>query len=219
LGPHWAKTGLIEIENTHNMAGGTVYPQEVIDEIADRAHGRGIPVHMDGARIFNAATAAGVSAARIAGKVDTVMFCLSKGLGAPAGSMLVGARPVIDQARLYRKRLGGGMRQAGILAAAGLISLEKMTRRLADDHANARLLADGLAALPGVKVTPPATNIVVFDVSAAGKPASDISAGLKARGVLLNPINQLSMRAVTHYDVSAADCRTALAAMAEVLSA
>ncbi|HXJ42144.1 MAG TPA: beta-eliminating lyase-related protein, partial [Bryobacteraceae bacterium] len=124
VGPHWAPTGAVEVENTHNMAGGRVYPQAVLDEICDEAHTRGVPVHMDGARVFNAAAAAGRPVSEIVAKVDTVMFCLSKALGAPVGSMLAGPRHLIDKGRLYRKRLGGGMRQAGVLAAAGLIALE-----------------------------------------------------------------------------------------------
>jgi threonine aldolase len=220
LGPHAADTGCIEIENTHNMAGGTVYPQAVIDEICDNAHARGIPVHMDGARVFNASAASGTPVDRICAKVDTVMFCLSKALGAPAGSMLAGPKALIDQARLYRKRLGGGMRQVGILAAAGLIALEKMPLRLHEDHANALLLAVGLAHIPGISVNPavPPTNIVIFDVSATGKTSRDISAALKARGVLINGISPTTMRAVTHYDVTRAQCETALAALAEVIA-
>ena len=132
--------------------------------------------------------------------------------------MLIGTRPLIDRARLYRKRLGGGMRQVGILAAAGLIALEQMPSRLAEDHANALLLAEGLALIPGITVNPahPATNIVIFDVSATGKPSREISAALKARGVLINPINATTMRAVTHYDVTRQNCLDALAAVAEV---
>ncbi|MBI5083720.1 MAG: aminotransferase class I/II-fold pyridoxal phosphate-dependent enzyme [Acidobacteria bacterium] len=221
LGPHAADTGCIEIENTHNMAGGTVYPLEVIDEICDRAHGRGIAVHMDGARVFNAAVAASLPVSRICAQVDTVMCCLSKALGAPVGSMLAGPKSVIDQGRLYRKRLGGGMRQAGILAAAGLIALERMPLRLQEDHANAKLVASGLAAIPGIRVEPetPATNIVIFDISATGKSSQEISAALKARGVLINGINPTTMRAVTHYDVDRRGCETALAALAEVVAA
>ncbi len=219
LGPHAAPTGCIEIENTHNMAGGTVYPQEVIDDICDRAHALGLGVHMDGARLFNAATAAGRSAREICAKVDTVMFCLSKALGAPSGSMLVGPKKLIDKGRLYRKRLGGGMRQAGILAAAGLIALEKMPLRLNEDHANAALLAEKFAGLPGVTVRnpKPETNIVVFDISGTGRTSQQISAALKERGVLINGISSTAMRAVTHYDVSRQDCETAIGALSEVL--
>lgn len=219
LGPHAAQTGCIEIENTHNMAGGTVYPRDVIDDICDRAHSLGLGVHMDGARLFNAAAATGRDAREICAKVDTVMFCLSKALGAPAGSMLAGPKTLMDRARLYRKRLGGGMRQSGILAAAGLIALEKMPLRLHEDHANAALLADRLAALPGIAVRnpKPETNIVVFDVSATGITSARISAALKERGVLINGISATAMRAVTHYDVSRQDCEAAIGALSEVL--
>ena len=218
LGPHAAQTGCIEVENTHNMAGGTVYSQPAIDEICDRAHERGIPVHMDGARVFNAAAAAGRPVDEICARVDTVMSCLSKGLGAPVGSLLMGSQALIDRGRLLRKRLGGGMRQVGVLAAAGLIALEQMPQRLSDDHDNARLLADGLAAIEGITVAPsrPATNIVIFDVAGTGRSGADISRALKARGVLMNPIGPTAMRAVTHYDVTRQNCVDALAAMDEV---
>ncbi|HBY59631.1 MAG TPA: low specificity L-threonine aldolase [Solibacterales bacterium] len=216
LGPHWAPTGCIEIENTHNMAGGTVYRQDTIDEICLEAHRLGLKVHMDGARLFNAAAATGCPVKTIVRPVDTVMFCLSKGLGAPVGSMLAGPRELIDKGRLYRKRLGGGMRQAGVLAAAGLIALEEMPLRLHEDHANARFLAEGLARIPGVSLEPEhvATNIVIFSV--AGAPA--LSSRLKQRGVLANPVNSTEMRMVTHYDVDRAACERALAAVESALS-
>jgi len=216
-GPHSAPTGAIEIENTHNMAGGRVYPQEAIDVICDRAHERGIPVHMDGARVFNAAEAAGCPVKDIVAKVDTVMFCLSKALGAPVGSILAGPRRLIDKGRLYRKRLGGGMRQAGILAAAGLIAIEESPKGLAADHANARHLAGRLQALDGVKVFPVETNIVIFDVSGTLRPPREISAALKRRGVLMNGVNDRLMRAVTHYDVTGAQCGEAIDALQEAL--
>ncbi len=218
LGPHWAPTGLVSIENTHNMAGGVVTPVEVIEEICDGAHELGLRVHMDGARVFHAAEYLRRPVRDICAKVDTVMFCLSKGLGAPAGSMLVGAAEALDQARLYRKRLGGGMRQAGVLAAPGLIALERMPARLADDHANAKLLAAGLAALPGVSLDPAAvqTNIVIFDVAKTGLTAAQFSAGLNHHGVLANPVGPSALRMVTHYDVTTQQCRTALDAVAEI---
>lgn len=217
-GPHCAPTALIEIENTHNMGGGTVYPQELLDEICDGAHEAGLKVHIDGARIFNAATSAGMPACEVAAKADTVMFCLSKALGAPVGSMLVGSAEAIARGRLYRKRLGGGMRQAGILAAAGLVALEETPKRLGEDHANARFLAEEFARLPGVAIDPRKvqTNIVIFDVAGTGLTPAEFSGRLKDRGVLLNGINARQMRAVTHYDVSRADCERALAAAAEV---
>jgi len=216
--PHWAPTGLIEIENTHNIAGGTVYPLEDIREICDQAHALGLKVHMDGARIFNAAEACGKTVREIAAPADTVMFCLSKALGAPVGSMLAGAREAIDRARLYRKRLGGGMRQAGVLAAAGLVALAQSPRHLGEDHRNARLMARGLAGIPGIQIDAAKvrTNIVIFDVSGTGLTGDEVSARLKERGVLINRVKGNVMRLVTHYDVDREGCELALAAIAEV---
>jgi len=215
LGPHWAPTGLIEIENTHNMAGGTIYQIETIREICDGAHERGLKVHMDGARIFNAAAAMGACVHEIAAPADTVMFCVSKALGAPVGSLLAGPAEDMARGRLYRKRLGGGMRQAGVLAAAALVALEETPGKLPQDHANAKFLAEGLAQIGGVAVDPAkvVTNIVVFDVSGTGTASAEISARLKERGVLLNGINERQMRAVTHYDVDRGACEQALEAM------
>ena len=217
-GPHSAPTGCIEIENTHNMAGGRVYPQAVIDEICDEAHALGVKVHIDGARIFNAAEAAGRSVREIVAKADTVTFCLSKALGAPAGSMLAGPKALIDKGRLYRKRLGGGMRQVGVLAAAGLIALNEHPAKLAADHANARALAHCLATIPGISIDPGAveSNIVIFDVSGTGLKPSGMSARLKSEGVLLNAINDRQMRAVTHSDVTREDCDQALAILRRI---
>ena len=162
------------------MAGGPVYPQDVIDEICDEAHERGLPVHMDGARVFNAAAVhRACRCARLCAKVDTVMFCLSKALGAPAGSMLAGPAKLIDKGRLLRKRLGGGMRQVGVLAAAALIALEESPKRLGADHANARFLRNRLRAMAGIGVFPVETNIVIFDVSGTALAPRDISAELK----------------------------------------
>ncbi len=208
-----AQTGLISLENTHNMAGGTVYPQEVADEICDRAHEVGLPVHLDGARVFNAATALGRPVAEVTKKFDSVMFCLSKGLGAPVGSLLVGSKEFIEKARRYRKALGGGMRQAGVLAAAGLIALEKMPARLKEDHENARFMAEGLAQVPGIKIDPKkvATNILVFNISRTGMNTADFSRKLAERNVLAAGIDPENMRFVTHMDVSRSDCEQALA--------
>ena len=212
LSGHWAPTGMIEIENTHNMAGGTVYPLGTIREICHGAHELGLKVHMDGARVFNAASALGVPVREIVAPVDTVMFCLSKALGAPVGSMLAGPADLIQKGRLYRKRLGGGMRQVGVLAAAGLIALEETPKRLFDDHCNAKFLAEGLSRIGGVAVDAAkvATNIVVFDISGTGLASAEISARLKREGVLINGINPRQMRAVTHYDVTREDCAHAL---------
>lgn len=215
-----APTTLISLENTHNMAGGAVYPLEVIDEICEQAHDRAVKVHMDGARVFNASVATETPVARIARDVDSVMFCLSKGLGAPVGSMLVGTRENIAQGRLYRKRLGGGMRQAGVLAAAGLIALEESPARLHEDHRNAHSLAERLAQLPGVEIDPARvrTNIVIFDISALGITTAELSRELQSQSILANGVGDKRMRIVTHLDVSRADCERAADVLAEVIT-
>jgi threonine aldolase len=205
-GPHNAPTALITLENTHNMAGGTVYEQAAIDEICGHAHERGIRVHIDGARIFNAAVATSSTVARIARDADSVMFCLSKGLGAPVGSMLAGAREAIDRGRLFRKRLGGGMRQAGILAAAGLLALEENPARLQEDHANAALIAERLRGAEILTVSAVATNIVIFSVAQTGLTPKQFSDGLREQGVLANGINATEMRMVTHQNVTREEC-------------
>jgi len=214
-----AQTGLVSLENTHNMAGGTVYPTEVAEEICDRVHEQGIPVHLDGARIFNAATALGKPVADITKKFDSVMFCLSKGLAAPVGSMLVGSRDFIDQARKYRKALGGGMRQAGILAAAGLVALEKMPVRLHEDHANAKFLAAELAKLPGLKIDAKSvqTNILIVDISGTGVGSSDFTRRLAEKGLLIGSVNNEIVRFVTHMDVDRAACERAVEIVKQVL--
>ncbi len=207
-----APTSLISLEHPHNMGGGTLYPIEELDSICDRAHERGLTVHVDGARFFNAVAASGISAARIASKVDTVMFCLSKSLCAPVGSMLVGSAKAMDQAREYRKILGGGMRQAGILAAAGLIALEEMPNRLEEDHVNAKLLAEGIAKLPGIALDPTTvtTNIVIFDIKETRLTVADFVAKSKEQGLLLSGVGGTRIRVVTHNDVSRSDCERAL---------
>jgi threonine aldolase len=205
-----AATGLISLENTHNMAGGTVTPLPVLEEIWEGAREAGLPVHLDGARVFNAAAALGVSVAELTRGFDTVMFCLSKGLGAPVGSMLVGSREHMDRARVFRKALGGGMRQAGVLAAAGLIALEEMPKRLHEDHANARLLAEAVAQCDAAEIDPEdvQTNIVIFTLREAGDAAALVKT-LRENGVLASAIGQHAVRLVTHYDVSREDCRRA----------
>jgi threonine aldolase len=209
-----APTGLIECENTHNMAGGQVMPTEVAEEICDGAHDVGLPVHLDGARIFNAATALEKDVREITRKFDSVMFCLSKGLGAPVGSMLVGKKEWIAEARLQRKVLGGGMRQAGVLAAAGLVALEKSPSRLHVDHENARLLAEGVGRLPGVALVPPnlMTNILIFDVAKTEMTAEEFSQALAAQGILIHAITPTTIRMVTHCDVDSAGCLRAVEA-------
>jgi threonine aldolase len=213
-----APTGLICIENTHNMAGGTVTPLAVMREICGGAHDAGLPVHLDGARIFNAAAALGVDVAELTKDCDTVMFCLSKGLGAPAGSMLVGSRKAMEQARIFRKALGGGMRQVGVLAAAGLVALHEMTARLADDHANARLLAEAVAAETNADIDLDSveTNIVIFNLRGDGDAAA-FCAGLKTKGVLASAIGPHTIRFVTHYDVDRESCRRAASTVVELL--
>jgi len=212
------QTGAISIENTNNMAGGSVYPPEVVDEICDNAHALGIPVHLDGARVFNAATALGKPVAEITRNFDSVMFCLSKGLGAPVGSLLVGSRRFIDEARVVRKALGGGMRQAGVLAAAGLIALERMPARLKEDHANAKFLAEGLARIPGIKINPEkvVTNILVADISGTRMEAAEFSRKLGEHNVLANGVNAQLMRFVTHLDVDRSGCERALEVIARI---
>ncbi len=216
----YAPTALVTIEHPHNMHGGTLYDLALIDQICDRAHARGLKVHIDGARIFNASIASGHPVARIAEKADTLMFCLSKGLGAPVGSMLAGTSQAIARARHFRKRLGGGMRQAGVLAAAGLIALEEMPARLAEDHANAKWIAQQLAKIPGLSINAEKvrTNIVVFDIAGTGLAFAGLSAQLKSKGVLISTAGGTRARIVTHLNVSRKDCETALQAMEEVLA-
>jgi len=213
------QTGLISLENSHNMAGGTVTSQEVYEEIWCGARDAGIPIHLDGARVFNAATALNIPVAELTSGFSSVMFCLSKGLCAPVGSILVGARKFIERARSVRKMLGGGMRQAGVIAAAGLIALEEMPSRLHEDHANARLLAQGVAALPGVDIdlATVQTNIVIFSVGGISD-VSPLLAQLKKRGVLAGSAAANQIRYVTHRDVDKKACEEALRITAEVLT-
>ncbi|MGE5325641.1 MAG: threonine aldolase family protein [Deltaproteobacteria bacterium] len=216
---HRPRTGLVELENTSNLAGGSVYPRKVADEICDRVHEAGLPIHLDGARIFNASVASGESVVNLTRKFDSVMFCLSKGLGAPVGSMLVGSKAFIEDARLVRKMLGGGMRQAGVLAAAGLVALEESPKRLHVDHENARFLAQGLAEIPGIKldVAKVQSNILFLDVAKTGLTSFEISKRLAARGVLANGVTPTTMRMVTHCDVDRAGCERALRVLQEVV--
>jgi threonine aldolase len=212
-----AQTGMISLENSHNMAGGTVTPLPVLEEMWAGAKNAGLPVHLDGARVFNAAAALGVGVAKLTRGFDTVMFCLSKGLGAPVGSMLVGSKEAIEEARGVRKALGGGMRQAGVLAAAGLIALTEMPKRLHEDHANARLLAEAVAGIEGVEIDMETvqTNIVIFTLKNGG--AGEFVAALKERGVACSAIGTHQVRFVTHFDVSREDCERAARASVEVL--
>jgi len=204
------RSGLLVVENTHNMGGGTVYGRPLLDRLLAVAHGHGLPVHCDGARIFNAAVALDTTAAALAAGFDSLMFCLSKGLGAPVGSLLCGARSFIAEARRTRKMLGGGMRQAGVIAAAGLVALRKGPARLAEDHANAARLAHALAELPGIDLDPASvqTNIVIVRLTAGGTDA--FLERLAAVGVLGSPASRDQARFVTHRDVSRAQVDAAI---------
>ena len=214
-----ATTGLISLENSHNMAGGTVTPLLIYEEIWQGAADAGLPTHLDGARVFNAAVSLGVSVADLTRGFDTVNFCLSKGLGAPVGSILVGSRTSIDRARIYRKALGGGMRQAGILAAAGLIALEEGPLRLHEDHANARLLADAIATCGQADIDLPSvqTNIVFFTLKDGGD-APALVAALKSEGILCSAIGPHAVRLVTHSDVSREQCGRCAAVLVRLLN-
>ncbi len=213
------QTALISLENTHNMAGGTVYPTKLALEICDKAHDLGIPVHLDGARIFNAATYLGEDVAEMTKKFDSVQFCLSKGLGAPVGSLIVGSRVFIERCRSIRKMLGGGMRQAGVLAAAGLVALEKGPRRLQIDHDNAKFLATQLAGIPGITLDPAKvqTNIVIFDLKKSGSSSADFLQALAKRNVLAVPVDNERVRMVAHLDVDRTGIETAANSVREVL--
>jgi threonine aldolase len=216
---HYPVSRLLALENTQNRCGGRALPVEYIDQAGALAHTHGLQLHVDGARLWNAAVALNAPPARLVAAADSVSVCFSKGLGAPVGSALAGSHALIRQARKMRKQVGGGMRQAGILAAACLVALDEMVDRLADDHANARRLAYGLAAIDGVILDPSAvqTNIVYFDLAAGAIDAPALSAALAAHGVLINPTGPQRLRAVTNYQISAADIETVLGAVEEVL--
>lgn len=206
---------LVVLENTHNLGGGTVQRVEEVQAVVAAARECGFRVHLDGARIWNAAVALGVPPAALAKGVDTVMSCLSKGLCAPVGSVLASSRDRIEEARRARKLLGGGMRQAGVLAAAGLVALDALVPRLAEDHVNARLLADALGRGQGVRVAPVETNIVVATLE--GRTAPDVVAVLRREGVLASAMDAGTLRLVTHRDVSREDCERAAAAIERAL--
>src|SRR5690348_6607643 len=208
--PHQPFTAAVTFENTHNRHGGVVWPLEDLRAASDAAHEHGLRVHLDGARIFNAAIALGVPAADIAACADTVTFCLSKGLACPVGSIFCGSQEDVEEAKRWRKRLGGGMRQVGVLAAAGLIALDHMVDRLAEDHANARTLAEGLAELPGVTcdLRRVQTNLVFFDLDKM--PAQEFTEECQKRGLLSAATGPRRMRFVTHYGIDAGDIQSAL---------
>jgi len=215
-----SQTVLVCLENSHNMAGGTLYSAGQIADICAHAHAVNLKVHLDGARIFNASVALGDSAAALTRHVDSVMFCLSKGLGAPVGSMIVGSQEFIAKGRVYRKMFGGGMRQAGVLAAAGLLALEKSPARLHIDHENAQLLAHAVATIPGLRIDPAKvrTNILIFDCSQTGKTAVELCDALAAHGVLAQDTTLHSVRFVTHCDVDRAGIERAIVVLREVVA-
>jgi threonine aldolase len=217
---HIPATGLVCVENTHNRHGGTCCTPEEIREIAEVAHAAGVPVHLDGARIFNAAVALRRPLEEFTRPVDSVTFCLSKGLGAPVGSLVCGSRELVARARGIRKMLGGGMRQAGVLAAAGLVALETMIERLALDHEHCRRLAEGTAGLTGlgVDLARVQTNILIFHVEREGG-AGELVAGCLARKVKIHQIGPRSIRCVTHKDVDREDIDRALDAFREITAA
>jgi threonine aldolase len=220
---HVPPTGLICLENTHNRHGGTCCAPEEIAAVAAVARAAGVPVHVDGARLFNAAVALKRDPREFAAPVDSVTFCLSKGLGAPVGSVVCGSTAFVERARRVRKMIGGGMRQAGVLAAAGLVALERMVDRLAEDHANARALAEALAAMPGLAVDLASvqTNIVIVridrgDRTVSAGAAADLVKGCAARKVKVHAMGPAAIRCVTHKDVDAEDIRRAVDAFREL---
>lgn len=218
--PEFVRIGLICLENSHNRCGGRVLSLDYLCRVRDLATARAVALHVDGARLFNAAAYLGLAPAELAQPADSVQFCLSKGLSAPIGSMLVGSGPFIDQARRIRKMLGGGMRQAGVVAAAGIVALERMRHRLTEDHVNARRLADGIATVDGIEIAPDEiqTNIVMFRLSAElGRPESFIAA-MRERGVLLGELGHQRIRAVTHAGVTAAEIDHAIVVIDQVVS-
>jgi threonine aldolase len=216
--PHHVRTRLVCLENTHNRGGGRILPYSEVERICNWAHANGLVTHLDGARIFNAVVATGIEADKWAQHFDTVSVCFSKGLGAPVGSALSGPRELIDRAHRHRKLFGGGMRQAGIIAAAALYALENHIDRLADDHARAQRLADGIRPIEGLELRPPQvdTNLVIYRVDPKLGTGAEFSNRLKRRGLLINAFGGQLMRAVTHLDVSDDDVERAIEIVGEV---
>ncbi len=216
---HFPLTRLIVLENTHNLCGGHPLDIDYMQAVGDIARRHGLKIHVDGARLFNAAVALDVKVDQLAADADSVSFCLSKGLGAPVGSVVCGSRDFIFQARRARKVLGGGMRQAGVLAAAGIVALDGMVERLADDHANARKLADGLAEMPGLSIDPSLikTDIVYFEVKRDDMTVEELVKKLAEQGVRMLPVGPGRIRAVTHYHITSDDIDYALVAFSKVL--
>jgi threonine aldolase len=218
---HLAPAGVLCLENTHNRCGGVVVAPAYMAAAHALAQEAGVPLHLDGARVFNAAVALGTDVQTITRHVDSVQFCLSKGLAAPVGSLVAGSRPFVEQVRRARKMLGGGMRQAGVIAAAGIVALSEMVERLDEDHANARLLAEGLATLPGLRVDLERvqTDIVRFELASEELTPAGFLAALRERGVLMGSMGGRTLRAVTHYGISSAQVQAAVTAAREVLAA
>jgi threonine aldolase len=217
--PHHPRTRLVCLENTHNRCGGAVLTPEYTDSVGQLAHRHGLAVHLDGARVFNAAVALGVDVRDLTRSVDSVQFCLSKGLSAPVGSLLCGTEAFMYEARRWRKIVGGGMRQAGVLAAAGIEGLEGMVGRMADDHANARRLAEGLAEIPGfaVDLSSVQTNIVIWDLATDRTTPQEVAERLRAGGVKIFSIGGQQFRAVTHFGIEAGDIERALTVARQVM--
>lgn len=218
---HFAPTRLICLENTHNRGGGAIYPMENIEGIARVAAQNGLAMHLDGARLFNASVAKGIPACEYAKHFESVSFCLSKGLGAPVGSLISGSARFIDRCHRFRKMVGGGMRQAGIIAAAGIYALQNNISRLSEDHHNAALLAEGLSCLTGVSIdlARVETNIVYFELRHPGfSSAAQLAQELKKHGVLVQPTAKHTVRAVTHLNVNQEDIKQAVKIMAEILA-
>lgn len=218
---HFPKSRLVCLENTHNRCGGAVLTVEQMSAVRRVADAHGLAVHLDGARVFNAAVALGVDVSAIAAHVDSVQFCLSKGLAAPVGSLIVGPAAFIKEARHIRKMVGGGMRQAGVLAAAGIVALEKMVDRLAEDHANARRLVEGLADIPGYRVSPSRvqTNLVMIELDGVDADYDAVGAALAAEGVKISRMSARRFRAVTHYGIERDDIDAALPVFARAVRA
>ena len=217
---HFPVTKLIGLENTHNVCGGAPLSVAYTKEVADLARSHNIKMHIDGARIFNAAVALGVEVQELVEDADSMSFCLSKGLGAPVGSVICGSKDFIDQARGIRKGLGGGMRQAGIIAAAGIVALETMVDRLQEDHTNARLLADGIADLPGIVLDPESikTNIIYFDMDEDSLESADFLAALSTKGIQFFDTGPRRFRMVTHYGITAEDILCTIDAFKQTLA-
>ncbi len=217
---HYAETRLLCLENSTNIGGGRTYPLEQIERVSAWAHDHGLKVHLDGARLFNACLARGYEPRDVARHVDTISICFSKGLGCPMGSILIGSREEIHRARQARKVFGGALRQAGIVAAAALYALEHHIDRLADDHKNARLLAESIATVDGIRLDPSTveTNLVFFEIDPSWGTAADLCAKLKARDVLMIPLGVQRLRACTHLDVSREEVLKAAAAVREAMS-